>query len=662
MKKVNLKKMTLINFKGQKDLEIKFSNHTIISGQNRVGKSTIFDAFIWVLFGKDQFDRKDFEIIPIVDGKRQDRVDSEVKILIDYDGREMELKRVLHQKWVRRRGASEEVFDGCETLFYINDVPKKAGEYKSSVDLIIEESIFKLITNTAAFLSLHWTKQREFLFQIAGTISDAEVAGSDPRFAQLLEMVNGKSLVEFKKEISARKKKLKADLDDIQPKIDQTVRLMPEAIDFESVEAAIADTDKAIAEIDLQMNDRAAAIRVQYDEIQNSQDKINVLKNKQRDVVNAATLKAQQEAFDANQKSSNYKNEIKQLEINVRKAAEMRDITAEMLEDNKANKASKEAEIVKLREKWSVENEKEYVAKTGCLICPVFGNECSDKEASARHAEVQEIAKQKFIEAKRAVLDEINKQGSLLKLDIDNCDEKIAEFEAKLKTETETFETAEQKLKDAKAMHVEFDPIQPKLVNANEIPEWQELDCQIKSIESTIEDVKVVDNSDLLPRKAQLNETRDNLKKALSARDLIYNYKSEIKRLEAQSSDISQQIADLEGKEFTIDAFNRVKIDECELRINSKFKIVKFQLFDKTNEGNEFECCVPLNKYGIPIAATNTAERINAGLDIINTLSEFYNVSAPIFIDNSEAVNQFISGSGQMINLVVTNEKNITIS
>jgi hypothetical protein len=91
------------------------------------------------------------------------------------------------------------------------------------------------------------------------------------------------------------------------------------------------------------------------------------------------------------------------------------------------------------------------------------------------------------------------------------------------------------------------------------------------------------------------------------------------------------------------------------------FEIVKFQLFDKTNDGNEFEVCIPLSKAGVPIAATNTAEKINAGLDIIRTLSGFYNVSAPVFIDNSEAVNRFIDINTQMVYLEVTKEKVLTI-
>ena len=132
--------------------------------------------------------------------------------------------------------------------------------------------------------------------------------------------------------------------------------------------------------------------------------------------------------------------------------------------------------------------------------------------------------------------------------------------------------------------------------------------------------------------------------------------------LKNEASNYAQQIADIEKQEFAIDEFNKVRIDECESRINGMFQIVKFQLFDKTIDGNEFECCIALNKAGVPISATNTAERINAGLDIIRTLAEFYNVSAPVFIDGSESINRFIDINAQPIFFRVTNEKVLTMT
>lgn len=661
MKNVALKEMTLTNFKGHKNLTIQFGEETVISGDNRLGKSTIFDAFIWLLFGKDQFDRKDYEIIPIVDSKRVDRINPEVVAVINYDGREMSLKRVLSQKWVRRRGTAEEVFDGCETLYYINDVPLKAGEYKARIDLMIEETVFKLITNPAAFLSMHWTKQREFLFQIAGTVSDADVAASDPQFKQLLELVNGKSLVDFKKEISARKKKLKTDLDDINPKIDQTSRLTPAQKDFQAIELEIALVEKGIESIDLQIADRSKAIRSQYEEVQRKQGEVNSLRSKQREVVNEANIQAQNELFEAKKERIQIENEIA---VSLQKIQSKASLVEQY--DQKCKEIALEAEkisksIQTLREEWNAENSREYTEKTGCLTCPVFGHDCTDTTAAGKHAEAQEKAREAFLKAKQEKLDSINAEGKRRTKEKEAMEAGLQQLEADYK-----------KAHDEKdRLRVEHIILTERLEKCTvpeirtvipaELPKWQEIEGWIKVIEATIEEVKPVDNADLTSKKSELNIKRDELKKALLDRDLIQRYAEEIEKLEKQAQDIAQQIADIEKQEFTIDAFNRVKIEECDRRINRMFQVVKFQLFDKTLDGNEFEACIPLNKAGIPIAATNTAEKINAGIDIINTLSRFYNVSAPVFIDNSEAVNSFIPSESQMIHLRVTTDKVLTV-
>ena len=131
--------------------------------------------------------------------------------------------------------------------------------------------------------------------------------------------------------------------------------------------------------------------------------------------------------------------------------------------------------------------------------------------------------------------------------------------------------------------------------------------------------------------------------------------------LEARGKDLAQQIADIEREEYTIQQFTKIKIDECEKRINAKFRCVAFRLFDYTLEGNPVETCIPLIG-GVAYGSANTAAQVNAGLDIINALSRFYGVSAPIFIDNRESVNEIIPTQSQIINLVVTNDKQLSIS
>ena len=75
-------------------------------------------------------------------------------------------------------------------------------------------------------------------------------------------------------------------------------------------------------------------------------------------------------------------------------------------------------------------------------------------------------------------------------------------------------------------------------------------------------------------------------------------------------------------------------------------------MFDYTIEGNEFEVCVPMMG-GVPYSDLNTAKKLNAGLDIINTLTKFYNTTAPLFIDGMESVTDIIDTASQVINLIV---------
>lgn len=654
----------MVNFRGHQNLTVNFSDETTISGDNRLGKSTVFDAFVWLLFGKDQFDRKDHEIIPIIDGKRIERVDSEVTAVLDVDGLEMILKRILHQKWVRRRGTAEEVYDGCDTLCWVNNVPKKVSEYTAIIDMIIDESVFKLITNPSYFLfskKMGWEKQREFLFQIAGTISDVEIAQKSPAFAQLLELISGKSFAEFKKELSVRKKKLQEQLESINPKIDQTARLMPQQRDFAPVEVEIKIIDGQIAEIDDKLLDRAKVIRAQYDLIQQTQRQINDAKLAQQNIINAKRTEYADIAFKANQIRIDAQNVLLSSKKRLNEALSRNDEACRLNNELTGKITAKEAEISKLRAEWETENAKEYTTKAGCLVCPVFGHDCGDSTAASKHIEAQGKAKQSFIDAQEKKLSDITANGKKLTIDLEQLKIKLKDVEKEIGDNVKYIEICKADVAQREE-EANIPAVEPAQVIPTEIPEWVELEAKIKDLESSMSTEPAQDNSDLTNKKKDLGIKRDDLKRTLTERDSIIHFTAEIERLKKESADYSQQIADIEKQEYTMSEFNKVKIDECERRINSLFQIVKFQLFDKTIDGNEFECCIPLNKAGVPISATNTAEKINAGLDIIATLSNFYNVSAPIFVDSAESVNNIFNPGAQLVALRVTKESVLTVT
>ena len=229
MKQVVLKSLTLCNFKGEKERTTNFNaDVTTITGGNGMGKSRHFDAFIWLLFGKDTQDRKDYEVKTRINGQELHNMECSVSGVIVVDGQEITLKRAFVEDWVKPRGQVERVFKGNHTECWWNDTPVNVGEYTKRIEAIIDSSVFKMITNPAFFVGMNWKLQREQLFQLAGTITDAEIASRNPEFALLLDKISGKSLADFKKELVARKKRLQDELAQIQPRIDQTHKMKPE--------------------------------------------------------------------------------------------------------------------------------------------------------------------------------------------------------------------------------------------------------------------------------------------------------------------------------------------------------------------------------------------------------------------------------------------------
>ena len=136
-----------------------------------------------------------------------------------------------------------------------------------------------------------------------------------------------------------------------------------------------------------------------------------------------------------------------------------------------------------------------------------------------------------------------------------------------------------------------------------------------------------------------------------------------IAELEAEKSAVGQKIAEQEQMIALTEDFIRTKMNRISSVINEKFRIVSFKLFDNQINGGLKECCECMPVNGIPFSSLNNGHRIIAGLDIIRSLSELNGVSCPVFIDNSEAVNEnnFPEMQSQMIHLTVTDDKELKV-
>lgn len=651
MKKVILKSLSLTNWKGEKQRKTEFNEmETTISGENGLGKTRHFDAFMWLLFGKDSQDRKDFNIKSIVDGKPLEKVECEVSGILYVDGEKISLRRAYVEDWVKPRGQVEQVFKGNHTETYWNDTPVNVSEYQKRINAIIDDSVFKMVTNPLFFANMKWQDQREQLFQLAGTITDNEIAAGNPEFATLLDRISGKSLVDFKRELSSRKKRLKDDLAQIQPRIDQTARLMPGKEDYSDLERQLVEIDTEIATIDKAIADKTTAIRQQYEGVQAKQQEINNLKQKRQKVLFDEQSRVREAAFAANanrrELESNIKSTEKELET-MQRGVRLSQQEVNTVQDRIL---SKKREIEGLRTSWYDENAKEYHGDDNCPECGQLLPE--EKRSEAR---------QMFANNKASKLSHITAKGG-------DLNKEVMEVEQDLANATKSLETAQKELQTKRDLLVSLNQelialpmVEESDIKPEEIHEYVQLTEQIKSLEATLDNgTEQIDTTDLQNRKKGFQQMRDEVKGRLANRDLISKYTDEIASLDKQGKDLAQQIADAEREEYTIQNFTKAKIDECERRINGLFSMVRFKLFDYTIDGNESETCIALVD-GVPFPSVNTAGKVNAGLDIINALTRFYGVTAPIFIDGRESVNRLIKTESQIINLVVSHDKELII-
>jgi len=258
----------MVNWRGEKNRTTTFNEkETTISGDNGLGKSRHREAFLWLLFGKDSQGRKDFEIKTRQEnGEVIHKLYSVVEGVLLVDGSELRLERILTEEWTKVRGQENETFKGNKTVTYWNDTPISITEYQKRINEIVDENVFKMITNPLYFTSMKWQEQREVLLKLSGTVTDNEIASKDPKFKEMIKKMEGKSFEDFKKELSFQKKKLSDKKDEIRPKIVQTIYLM-DKVDGHCVDIL----DKEVNELE----DRARGFAQKIANIERDEELIN---------------------------------------------------------------------------------------------------------------------------------------------------------------------------------------------------------------------------------------------------------------------------------------------------------------------------------------------------------------------------------------------------
>ena len=129
--------------------------------------------------------------------------------------------------------------------------------------------------------------------------------------------------------------------------------------------------------------------------------------------------------------------------------------------------------------------------------------------------------------------------------------------------------------------------------------------------------------------------------------------KERMEALRQEARESGQQLEELDKLLFLCDEFSRCKVRYIEDQINGRFRLVRWKLFQEQVNGGLADCC-EATVDGVPYRSMNNGSRVNAGLDVIRTLSEHYGMRVPLFIDNAESVTGLLPVGSQTVRLVVS--------
>lgn len=665
--KFQLKELELVNFKRIRSLRITFQQITNLLAQNGKGKTTVLDAFLWLLFGKDSTNRTDFEI-KTLDNKNEPyhKLSHEVNGQFDIDGQDVSIKRIYREKWTKPKGKKDEVFSGHETLFFWNDVPLSEKEFTAKIASFINESQFKLLTNLGYFNTvMKWQDRRGVLLQLAGGINDMDIAvqlNTEGQYDHLIKALNDKKTIEeYRKQLVAKRNKIREESENLDARIDEARRGLPEDVNYSELETQLNVLNTELSQVDELMTNKSAAEK-QYQEMLTS------LVREQQELQRSKMSRENDVRNEVKDKGTSRLDAISEAKRLLRSLQSEKDGllgTYNSREAERVRLVNEKQGLVKTKElvgeNWDRVNAEVFVMDPSACTCPT----CKQTLPGTNAEELENTLRTNFNQDKAKRLEDITTKGVNLNGDIEK---KTAEIKLK---ETEAENIKAQGLKKNEEIIAQQNAVsileeEHTRLNTDEDSQVkttlgkdskiQEIVQRLSALDEQINTPKPAgDNSELLSRKRGITEQITSINQKLANKGLREKGLQRISELEKQDSESAQAIADIEGMEFSILEFDKAKMDLLEAKINGRFQLVKFKLFDRQINGGETPACVTLID-GVPYPDANTASRINASLDIINVFAAHYGVKAPVFIDNRESVTRIIDTDLQIINLVVSPE------
>lgn len=655
-KTIKFLSLSLSYFKGIKSLDIQFSDTvTNIYGSNGSGKTTICDAVQWVLFGKTADGDTKFGIkTRDENGNVIPDVEHSVTLSLSIDGVRRDIKRQWVEERTMRRGeVSSEVKHHAE--YFVDGMVYTKRDFDKFISDIVNESTFRAITNPEYFLSLKWQDQRAFLEHMADV--DYSSIDSDSRFDAITHQSAFKTFDEYLQHLSYNIRKVKDSIDTIPTRIEEQTRTCPELLDWDDIQhhadvLAEKFIEKQSLINSLKSSPESASRKVIREQIEFQQSRIDNMQTSARNL-SSEELRSHSEIINRqHHQLEDHMRTLDGLQAKLRSNATLAKQIEQTIRDLNNERTQSSGE-------WKKVSSSVFTPPTEsvCPLChrPFEGTDFDAEVAKLREAFNADKAQRLSNLKERAVrikedLASAEAQLKTLLAEQPEIDKQIADIEAKItenKHATETLpspRTADQILADN--------------------PNYQQALDKISSLQSQLEGDVQTDNTETI-RNIEAEITELEAKRAdhiqqLATKNLYLAHQQRIEELREELKTLTVQLDNLEQQKATALLYQESRDNLLESTVNTKFALVNFRLFDTLNDGTRKAYCEAWVG-GVPYSDLNSAAKLNAGRDIINVISDYYQIVAPVLTDNAESVNHFLTIDGQDIRLYVSNDEEITI-
>lgn len=642
MTEIKIKRLVLENFKCHQNLTLTFNGgNASIYGDNASGKTSIYDALTWLLFGKDSQGNgeKNIEIKPLdASGEVKDHLAvTAVEAVLDVNGEEVTLRRTYKEVWTTKRGSSEQTYDGNTSEYYVSGVPCKKNAFQDKVNALVDEDTFRMLTSVSHFANgISWQDRRAVLFKVAGVMDDAQILATSEGFAPLVESMGKLSLEDYKKKLLAEKRQFVGAKTDIPARISECQKTIE---DIQGLDFAGAQSEVEV--LTAKKEDISAQI-VALEHSNEADKKALEIREAQLEL---STLESENRAYRTSQ-SSGLLN-VQNLKMDLSDLRKRLDRKQHEFANEKAYIDGLNKNIAEYRDRWISVNGETFTGGN----CPTCGQ-------NLPAAQLQ-TAKAQFEGNKQKRLFDILQTANSYKQSKTQAEDRLTRQQEEIQQLEADFRQKEQDIAAAEASLVEIvdmaDYAQRKCAIQSRI---DKLNDDLFEIHHSVADLKMKLRQEMSEINGQIGVKMG----IISTQNMLEYSRKRVEELREDARNAAECLEAIEKMLFLMDEYSRYKTRFVEDSINGMFRIARFRLFrEQANGGIEDRCDVVHD--GVPYISVNNGMKINLGIDIINTLSVAYGVRVPLFVDNAESVTKLENCNSQIIRLVVSeNDKELRVN